>query len=79
MAVECDGACVNPAADPLHCGGCHVVCGAGQACNDGACTQPTGPDHCVTLAICCSSTQCADAVATGVQSDCASLNLSECM
>jgi hypothetical protein len=33
----CDGACVAPATDDLHCGGCGIACDAGELCASGTC------------------------------------------
>lgn len=38
----CDGACVDTARDPAHCGGCGVACGDGAVCNAGACAPACG-------------------------------------
>ena len=38
--LPCDGVCVDPQTDPLHCGGCGRACAAGTACVDGGCTDP---------------------------------------
>lgn len=35
--VECAGICVDPAADPDHCGACDVSCGASEVCEAGVC------------------------------------------
>jgi hypothetical protein len=35
----CDGACVDPAVDPQHCGGCGRACAAGEACAGGVCVE----------------------------------------
>ena len=35
--TQCGGACVNLTKDPTHCGQCGTVCGAGEACENGAC------------------------------------------
>ena len=37
----CNGACVDLAADPEHCGACGTVCASGKACVSGACTDFT--------------------------------------
>ena len=36
--LECGMACVNPADDPINCGGCGNDCGGGQLCDQGDCT-----------------------------------------
>lgn len=36
----CDGSCTNLAFDTQYCGGCGIVCGAGQTCSGGACQNP---------------------------------------
>ena len=36
--VPCNGACVDTQTNASHCGGCGVVCAAGQACTAGTCT-----------------------------------------
>ncbi len=40
--IACDGACVDPERDPLHCGGCGEVCPAGESCAGGTCTKACG-------------------------------------
>jgi hypothetical protein len=35
--TSCDGICVDTATDNLSCGGCGVVCGAGEGCRGGTC------------------------------------------
>jgi hypothetical protein len=35
----CGGTCAEVALDPINCGACGVVCGAGEACQAGACTD----------------------------------------
>ncbi len=40
--IECGGSCVDPDSDPQHCGGCDVVCTAGEVCSGGTC-EPTDP------------------------------------
>ena len=35
--ICCSGACVDSAADPLHCGSCTRVCGPGSTCSSGSC------------------------------------------
>ncbi|MEZ4405301.1 MAG: hypothetical protein R3A52_02240 [Polyangiales bacterium] len=35
--LACGGACVNPAIDPLHCGGCNNACENGGTCVAGGC------------------------------------------
>lgn len=34
--------CVDPASDPLHCGGCGRACAAGQTCTSGVCSNAAG-------------------------------------
>jgi hypothetical protein len=41
--VECDGTCTTLITDPFNCGGCGVVCGAGQVCEIGFCGQACLP------------------------------------
>ncbi|MDC0716377.1 MXAN_6577-like cysteine-rich protein [Nannocystis bainbridge] len=41
--AECDGACVDVAHDPAHCGGCDSPCDAGLACLEGQCGVACGP------------------------------------
>lgn len=36
--IDCAGACVDPASDPLHCGGCGRPCGDMQSCLAGECS-----------------------------------------
>ncbi len=61
----CGQACVQPATDPQHCGGCATVCATAQSCVSGICTggggvlgNPTdcGPSHatCGSLEVCVS-------------------------
>lgn len=56
----CNGACVNTANNPDHCGGCDVTCGAGTYCN-GSC-QPipcsSGQGNCRGGTTCCGSSCC---------------------
>jgi hypothetical protein len=40
--VLCDGACVDPFSDPLHCGACQFSCVEGAVCQGGVCTVPGG-------------------------------------
>ena len=45
----CGGACVDLTSDPLNCGACSTVCGAGQVCSNSACTATcaiTGSPDC---------------------------------
>ncbi len=67
----CGGACVDLGSDPLHCGGCAIVCNSGEACAagvcscpapgmtcDGACVDPTSDsDHCDGCGIACGAGQ----------------------
>ncbi len=41
-----DGICVDPRRNPVHCGGCNIVCGAFELCTDGFCQSimDTSPD-----------------------------------
>jgi hypothetical protein len=48
--IQCDGACVNPANNPLHCGGCRIKC-PGGVCLNGSCGG--GPDDCPGFLIRC--------------------------
>jgi stigma-specific protein Stig1 len=36
----CNGICTNISFDPLNCGGCGIVCAAGEACFGGVCQLP---------------------------------------
>ena len=46
--------CVDPATDPLHCGGCGVMCGAAEICCGGSCTDTaTDPAHCGGCGLAC--------------------------
>ncbi|RMG95783.1 MAG: hypothetical protein D6705_12825 [Deltaproteobacteria bacterium] len=38
--IDCDGVCIDPSADPLHCGACGRACGGGEVCVQGACEDP---------------------------------------
>ncbi len=38
----CGDVCVDPRADPQHCGGCGVACSDGQVCNAGVCADTCG-------------------------------------
>jgi len=38
-ATVCANGCVDTGSDPEHCGGCGIVCGAGQECLDGSCAN----------------------------------------
>ena len=44
----CEGRCVNPAIDPLHCGGCGMRCDSSQTCILGRCLPscPAGQTRC---------------------------------
>ncbi|ACL63721.1 conserved hypothetical protein [Anaeromyxobacter dehalogenans 2CP-1] len=44
--VDCGGRCVALSADPLNCGACGTVCGAGGACRAGACDCGPGTVRC---------------------------------
>lgn len=39
-AARCEGACVNTAADPAHCGACKNACPPGAVCEGGECACP---------------------------------------
>jgi hypothetical protein len=41
-AAVCGGDCADLATDPKHCGGCDVVCGPGETCQDSACRCAEG-------------------------------------
>jgi len=43
--IDCGGTCVNAATSGTNCGGCGIVCGAGDACSNGYCC-PTGTRAC---------------------------------
>lgn len=38
----CGGACVNTQTNATHCGGCDIVCGAGESCVGGVCECTAG-------------------------------------
>ena len=40
-SLVCDGACVDPMRDPLHCGGCGSVCEGSLLCVSGGCGCPS--------------------------------------
>ena len=44
--AECGGSCRDLATDPMHCGGCGLVCARGQACAAGVCACPSGQMLC---------------------------------
>ncbi|HET8723181.1 MAG TPA: hypothetical protein VFM53_03180 [Anaeromyxobacteraceae bacterium] len=44
--IACGGQCVDPASDPLHCGGCNTACFAGAPCTNGVCACPAGTSPC---------------------------------
>ncbi len=52
--AECDGSCTDLATDPLNCGACSNVCGAGQLCSNGGCASSCAEG----LTECCGT--CAD-------------------
>lgn len=62
----CDGACVNLANDPRHCGACSNACTASASlCSHGVCIEPPCTTTCVDAAccgnICCGANQlCCD-------------------
>jgi len=74
--LECDGVCVRPDVDPMHCGGCGMSCASGEVCAGGtcepACDPPftmcagvcvdtdTDPDHCGSCGNSCPSGICVD-------------------
>lgn len=45
-ARECDGACVNTATDPAHCGGCDQPCLQNALCIDATCACPAETEVC---------------------------------
>lgn len=62
----CNGACIDPSADDLNCGGCGIACGPGTKCQAGmcACVSPCGsacpdfqtdPAHCGVCDHACSA------------------------
>jgi len=79
-SVECDGVCVDPQIDPLHCGGCGRECTIDQECRlgqccalsdvlcDGACTDvTTDDDHCGTCGLeCMPGLECVIGICTPV-------------
>lgn len=74
--IECDGMCVDGRTDPIHCGGCDIVCEAGEVCADGVCTATcdaplvrcgarcidvsSDPDNCGGCGVVCASGICID-------------------
>lgn len=40
-ALCCNGRCILPTVDPLHCNGCGAACTASQFCGRGVCTEAT--------------------------------------
>lgn len=42
-ALDCAGACVDPMADPNHCGGCDNLCDPAELCQQGACVSACDP------------------------------------
>ena len=55
--IECDGGvCVNGATDIVNCGGCGVVCGNAEVCNDGRCELL--PIDCVSAGGCAMGYYC---------------------
>jgi hypothetical protein len=40
-ATVCGTSCVDAAGDPLHCGGCGIICATGEECRDGSCASQT--------------------------------------
>jgi hypothetical protein len=50
--VRCGEACVDPASDPDHCGGCGQACAAGDVCDVGACTSECGEGRDVCARAC---------------------------
>jgi hypothetical protein len=59
--ATCDGACVDLASDPRHCGGCTVACDGQEICDRGACRTPSclvvGP-ICPNDHLCCGDECC---------------------
>jgi hypothetical protein len=56
---QCDGYCADIEIDPANCGGCRVVCGAGEACIGGACVPPPVGNPCAAGLTDCGGT-CVD-------------------
>lgn len=50
--VKCASGCVDLASDPNNCGGCGIVCAAGESCEAGTCVPEVLPDRCTDLAVC---------------------------
>ena len=56
-AYCCDGRCVDIMTDAEACGGCNIVCGAGQSCVAGKCETPTDAcGGCKEGLTCCGTT-----------------------
>lgn len=47
----CDGRCVDTGADPEHCGGCDLACGADETCEAGRCVCPEDTERCGTACV----------------------------
>ena len=47
--LACGAACVDPATDGDHCGGCDTACGAGGYCSAGACVCSVPQSYCPGL------------------------------
>lgn len=59
--TSCDGACVDTANDPRHCGTCGHACTADQTCDHGTCATPTCLNQgliCPTDHLCCGEQCC---------------------
>ena len=67
----CDGRCVEPDSDPLHCGACGVQCKRGTRCCAGACVDPSSdPSHCGACNLRCpGATSCCDGECAETQID----------
>ncbi len=50
--------CIDPATDPLDCGGCNNECGVNKYCGNGTCAVPPCSSTC-TSGLCCGDTCCA--------------------
>jgi len=71
--LVCAGACIDVTSDPVNCGVCGKICGAGEVCDKGTCTSTctaplvscggacvdlkTDPTHCGTCATKCGPTE----------------------
>ncbi|MCC7541517.1 MAG: hypothetical protein IT379_35190 [Deltaproteobacteria bacterium] len=57
--VCCGGACVSPASDPAHCGGCGVACPpARPACSAGGCLACARDSDCADDGFACTDVRC---------------------